>query len=161
MFPRGIEVQLPVMNGLASWESFLRYFVHFYAWGTVWNYLLLYMFVTECLMGEQLAGVPVLGLWPILARLDLSVSNCCSVVTLHCVEVLLVLVMVCCQVTRRLYECLFVSVFSESSMHVIHYLLGFFFYTALGPTALQHLHGETGLALQATCSFTEGISLCN
>ena len=55
------------------------------------------------------------------------------------VDVAMVLLLVCVQVSRRLYECLCVSVFSESRMHILHYVLGMYFYTALGPTALLHL----------------------
>ena len=32
------------------------------------------------------------------------------------------------QIARRLYECLFISTFSRSTMHLIHYAMGFFFY---------------------------------
>ena len=62
--------------------------------------------------------------------------------SLQCFEVLLALILICCQVVRRLYECLCVTVFSSSSMHFVHYVLGIYFYTALGPTTLTHLVGE-------------------
>ena len=50
-----------------------------------------------------------------------------------------VLSMLSLQVARRLYECLFVSVFSSSRIHVLHYVLGLFFYPAVALTALLHL----------------------
>lgn len=51
-----------------------------------------------------------------------------------------VLSMLSLQVTRRLYESLFVSVFSSSArMHLLHYALGLFFYPAVALTALIHL----------------------
>ena len=62
--------------------------------------------------------------------------------SLQCFEVLLALILICCQVVRRLYECVWVNVFSDSNMHIAHYILGLYFYTALGPTALVHLVGE-------------------
>ena len=35
------------------------------------------------------------------------------------------------------------SVFSDSKMAPVHYILGVYFYTALGPTALLHLNSGT------------------
>ena len=37
---------------------------------------------------------------------------------------------------RRFYECMFISVFSNSTMHVFHYLAGLFFYSCQGITVL-------------------------
>ncbi len=54
-------------------------------------------------------------------------------------EVWLVLFLVCLQVSRRLYECLFVNVFSNNKMGLAHYILGLYFYTSVGLTALLHL----------------------
>ena len=54
-------------------------------------------------------------------------------------DTLVAMALLCLQVSRRLYECLFVSVFSKSKMHFLHYVLGIYFYTALGPTALLHI----------------------
>lgn len=64
-------------------------------------------------------------------------------------EVSVSLALICLQVSRRLYECLFVSVFSPTaSMHLLHYALGMYFYTAIGPTALLTIGtGEEGCGL--------------
>ena len=57
------------------------------------------------------------------------------------IDAAVVLGMLSVQVTRRLYECLFISVFSDAAkIHVGHYLLGLFFYPAAALTALLHLH---------------------
>lgn len=63
------------------------------------------------------------------------------------VSVVLSLVMVCVQVVRRTYESVFVTRFSSSQMHLGHFLLGLFFYTSLGPTALYQLRGGTILLI--------------
>ena len=59
-------------------------------------------------------------------------------------DTLVAMTLLCLQVSRRLYECLFVSVFSNSKMHFLHYVLGIYFYTALGPTALLHIAPRPG-----------------
>ena len=55
-------------------------------------------------------------------------------------EVLLTLVLLLVQTLRRLLECLYVTRHSQRKMHMIHYVLGLYFYTAVGPTAMLHLH---------------------
>ena len=55
------------------------------------------------------------------------------------VDTAVVLSMLSVQVVRRLYECLFVSVFSDSRIHLVHYMLGMFFYPAVALTALLHM----------------------
>ena len=55
-------------------------------------------------------------------------------------EVVLALVLQTLQVTRRVLECLFVNKFgSNSKMHMLHHLVGLFFYTWNGTTILSQL----------------------
>lgn len=56
------------------------------------------------------------------------------------VDVALVLGMLSVQVCRRLYECVFVSVFSDARIHLFHYVLGMWYYPAVALTSLLHLH---------------------
>jgi len=49
---------------------------------------------------------------------------------------LLCLALLCFQGSRRLYECFHVSVYSNSTIHILHYLLGHFFYAAQAITLL-------------------------
>ena len=64
----------------------------------------------------------------------------CSVITRHHVDVAVLLSMLSVQVLRRLYECLCVSMFSSSArIHLVHYILGMFFYPAVAFTSLLHL----------------------
>lgn len=65
-------------------------------------------------------------------------QQCQSMQQQH-VDTAVVLGMLSVQVLRRLYECLFVSVFSDSRIHLVHYILGIFFYFAVPLTALLHL----------------------
>ena len=70
-----------------------------------------------------------------------SVQN--GLCTVWQLEAVIAMVMVCLQIGRRLYECLFVSVFSDSRMHWLHYILGLYFYTAVGPMVFYHLANRT------------------
>ena len=78
------------------------------------------------------------------------VSTRCSELSQCHFDVWLVLALVCMQVTRRLYECLFVSVFSDSKMSILHYILGVYFYSCVGLTALLHLGSGEQNTLRGT-----------
>ena len=59
------------------------------------------------------------------------------------------LVMEQIQVMRRMYECLYVHVFSSSSMSIVHYVMGLLFYSLFGLCMLsavdyRHLAINTG-----------------
>ena len=58
------------------------------------------------------------------------------------VDVVLTLFLLLVQTLRRLFECLFVVEHSDRKMHAVHYVLGLYFYTAIGPTAILHLSGR-------------------
>ena len=44
------------------------------------------------------------------------------------------------QIARRLYECLFISTFSRSTMHLVHYTMGLFFYFIVIQMALFDIY---------------------
>ena len=123
---------------------FCRWFTYFYAWGVVWNILFFCNFWLICI-GHSSSKIPFINAAvTALTGIDLK-EICLEGMTQRQFDVLIVLLLVCIQVSRRLYECLFVSVFSATGkMHVIHLLLGLFFYTSLGPTALMHLKPGEG-----------------
>ncbi len=129
-----------------------RWFTHFYAWGLIWNLSILTLYLLSCMAGLPSSPDPLTAvLGPVIGPLvgvDLELA-CRSEtagggITQKQFDVAVVLCLVCVQVARRLYECLFVSVFSpDGSMHVLHYIMGLYFYSALGPTALLHLTSGT------------------
>ena len=112
-----------------------RWFTHFYVWGVVWNYSLFCIFTLNCIILHSDISIPIIG--PIIDILTGEREH--TEVGQYHFNVFLVLLLLCVQVTRRLYECLFVTVFSSSRMHIVHYVLGLYFYTAVGLTALLHL----------------------
>ena len=115
-----------------------RWFTHFYVWGVIWNYTLFSVFTLKCIFHSNSP----------ISIIDSTINTLtggllhreCTEVSQHHFNVFIVLLLLCVQVSRRLYECLYVSVFSTSRMHIVHYLLGLYFYTAVGPTALLHLN---------------------
>ena len=99
--------------------NYFRWFTHFYACGVVWNGCILYSFVKVVSeTNPSLHGVLKFASTardnPHTARLD-------------CFTVLLMLILNTIQVTRRLYESLFIASHS-GKMHVIHYFVGLLFY---------------------------------
>ena len=114
---------------------YCRWFTHFYIWGVIWNYFLFSVFTLKCIFHSNI---------PIPITIDTLTGGLlhreCTEVSQYHFNVFVVLLLLCVQVSRRLYECLYVSVFSTSRMHLVHYVLGLYFYTAVGPTALLHLN---------------------
>lgn len=48
------------------------------------------------------------------------------------------------QVTRRLCECTFLSVYSDARMNVVHYIFGYSFYFGVGLSVIAEAPGFTG-----------------
>lgn len=118
-----------------------RWFTHFYAWGMVWNLSLLSHYLSDCVTDTSIE-LPLINQLLRALTGQYVQAKCLAKTQLH-FDTLIVLSLVCIQVMRRLYECLFVSIFSDSLMSLSHYCMGLYFYTALGLTALLHL--DTGV----------------
>lgn len=54
--------------------------------------------------------------------------NFCSIISDNLALISMGLLLYLTHVTRRLYECLYVSIFSDSNMNLLHFLLGCTFY---------------------------------
>lgn len=125
-----------------SWRSFYmlhRWFTHFYGWSVMWD-CCVFAYLVSIYMGYA----PSMFQW---------IQNILAVIIGHDTEVvireqhwrfstcqfeiILALTMQTFQVTRRFLECLYVSVFGNSQMHLLHYIVGYFFYTWTGPTILS------------------------
>ncbi|XP_065918810.1 polyprenol reductase-like [Dysidea avara] len=109
---------------ILSGSVICRWFTHFYAWGVIWDCCIL-AYISE----QQ---------WRF---------GTCQF------EVVLALAVQTLQVTRRFLECVCISVFSSSKMHILHHLVGVFFYTWNGPTILSQFtmcsdEADTKLQLQ-------------
>uniref|UniRef100_A0A4W6CE52 Polyprenal reductase n=1 Tax=Lates calcarifer TaxID=8187 RepID=A0A4W6CE52_LATCA len=93
-----------------------RWFWHFYAISVCWNGLLLALYLNFIFQHQSLLPV-VPQLSTMLVQLLLWVHS-----------------------VRRLLECLFVSVFSDGSMHLVQYVFGLGYYIVLGLTVLCSDH---------------------
>ena len=129
---------------LFEWVIFLflfifRWFTHFYAWGVLWNFTVFYHCVSVCVYNKPPTVPYMESALTFLSGLHVEEECHTPGLTQQHFDTLMAMALICLQVSRRLYECLFVSVFSKSKMHFLHYVLGIYFYTALGPTALLHI----------------------
>ena len=104
----------------------------------IWNYSLFSVFALRCIFHSNIS-IPIIDTTINTLTGGLPHQECAEISQYH-FNVFLVLLLLCVQVSRRLYECLYVSVFSRSRMHIVHYVLGLYFYTAVGLTALLHLN---------------------
>ena len=116
-----------------------RWFTWFYLWGVIWNAIILYYYVSVHLFSQStpLLKPLIFSLYIAFYPYQPQETTCCC--TQQHLEVLLALILVCFQIGRRLYESLFITEFGSSKMHLLHFVYGVFFYTALGPAVLSHL----------------------
>lgn len=109
-------------------------------WGSIWNLLILLSFKHHVpgvgVLIHILTGTPT----PLLKKNAEQWSQ-------HTTDTFLTLGLLLLQTFRRLLECLLVIEHSNRKMHAIHYVLGLYFYTAIGPTAMLHISGGGELAL--------------
>ncbi|XP_041360054.1 polyprenol reductase-like [Gigantopelta aegis] len=108
----------------SSYDVPKRWFLHFYIVGVVVNFVLL----SFILLGWF--PQPVYSLLHLL-----HMPN--RIPEVDVLPVLLVLVMELIQVVRRAYECLYVHVFSNSNMSIVHYVIGLLFYAMFGVCMLS------------------------
>ncbi|XP_056658605.1 polyprenol reductase isoform X1 [Monodelphis domestica] len=108
-----------------------RWFSHFYIISVAWNGFLLL-----CLTRALLLGTPFPGwLHDLLGKLGASQIQGDELA----LSAFLVLVFVWLHSIRRLSECLFISVFSESVIHVVQYCFGISYYIIIGLTVLSQV----------------------
>ena len=122
---------------------FYRYFTHFYVWGFIWNSLLLVSFILTHSRGSEIPGVGVVIDFLTGPPVQGGARTREGVWSQQQVDVLITLVLLCLQTFRRMYENFFVTVHSDRKMHAVHYVLGIYFYTAVGLTAMLHLNHES------------------
>lgn len=123
-----------------------RRFIHFYVIACMWNTFLAAMVFRAYFMGK-----------PHHPRLFAILSLCGGEERPESIEATSVTIAICLiliQVYRRLYECAFVSVYSESTMSILVYLIGCFFYIAIGPTILSEAEGFSKLRPPPSVDFT-------
>lgn len=107
-----------------------RWFIHFYAFGLAWNTYLLFTFYQSCMQ-----DIPSLqGVLTLLPTIKGNSSNS----GVDCFSVLFTMSLITIQLTRRLYESLFVASFT-GEMHLLHYVVGLVFYGLVNLTVLAEI----------------------
>ncbi|XP_054438250.1 polyprenol reductase [Pteronotus mesoamericanus] len=119
---------------LAAYQRFdvpKRYFSHFYILSVLWNGFLLW-----CLIQSLFLGAPFPSWLHTLLRILGAAQFQGGELAL---SAFLVLVFLWLHSLRRLYECLYVSVFSNTMIHVLHYCFGIVYYVFVGLTVLSQM----------------------
>ncbi|CAK6433163.1 unnamed protein product [Pipistrellus nathusii] len=108
-----------------------RYFSHFYVISVLWNGFLLWC-LTQCLF----LGAPFPDwLYTLLRILGAAQSRGGELA----LSAFLVLVFLWLHSLRRLFECLYVSVFSNAVIHIVQYCFGLVYYVLVGLTVLSQV----------------------
>nr|KAF6389064.1 steroid 5 alpha-reductase 3 [Myotis myotis] len=108
-----------------------RYFSHFYVISVLWNGFLLWC-LTQCLF----LGAPFPDWLYTLLRILGAVQFRGGELAL---SAFLVLVFLWLHSLRRLFECLYVSVFSNAVIHIAQYCFGLVYYVLVGLTVLSQV----------------------
>ena len=127
------------LDSLRVWDSFNRWFTHFYVWGLFWIISITIVYFFHCVY-LHCVRVPILDNIIHLVTGNFLHMKCLLTFSQRHMDVIVVLSMLIVQVIRRLYECLYVTVFSDARIHLVHYILGLCFYPAAALTALLHLN---------------------
>ncbi|XP_034036394.1 polyprenol reductase [Thalassophryne amazonica] len=108
-----------------------RWFWHFYVVSVGWNGFLLISYLNFIFLSQSLP------LW-LTTTLDRFTGVPSSDSQGPQLSVVLVLLLLWTHSLRRLLECLFISVFSDGSIHVVQYVFGLGYYIIVGLTVLCH-----------------------
>eukprot|EP00088_Acartia_fossae_P071942 TRINITY_DN9991_c0_g1_i13.p1 TRINITY_DN9991_c0_g1~~TRINITY_DN9991_c0_g1_i13.p1 ORF type:complete len:308 (-),score=18.07 TRINITY_DN9991_c0_g1_i13:263-1186(-) len=100
------------------------WFLHFYIFSSIYSSLLLITAYRTCINGAKVPGVVFDGLDLVCteSRTEGSSKE----------NILLALVLLMLQCSRRFYECAFVNAKSNSSMNILHYIVGYAHYFCTG-----------------------------
>ncbi|KAM7154656.1 polyprenal reductase [Molossus nigricans] len=108
-----------------------RYFSHFYIISVLWNGFLLWCLTQALFLGSPFPN----WLHTLLRNLGAAQSPEGELV----LSAFLVLAFLWLHSLRRLFECLYVSVFSNASIHVMQYCFGLVYYVIIGLTVLSQV----------------------
>uniref|UniRef100_G3U0W3 Polyprenal reductase n=1 Tax=Loxodonta africana TaxID=9785 RepID=G3U0W3_LOXAF len=124
-------------------EPLERYFSHFYIISVVWNGFLLW-----CLIQSLFLGAPfpnwLHGLLRILGASqfeDIHMERNSALVKRGepALSAFLVLVFLWLHSLRRLFECFYISVFSNATINIVQYCFGLVYYVLIGLTVLSQV----------------------
>lgn len=124
-----------------------RWFKHFYQFGVV-----IFTAFTLFMVRSYVFGLPLPG--AVIKLVNFFEPRPTG--TVSATSILLVQLLETCQVYRRCYECMFVSVYSNVRMHVWHYLMGYFFYFGVQLTILANAPISSGNVVTLNHTIPQG-----
>ncbi|XP_057358216.1 polyprenol reductase isoform X3 [Manis pentadactyla] len=118
-----------------------RYFSHFYILSVLWNGFLLWRLTQAVFLGAPFPSW-LHGLLRILGAAQFQGGELA-------LSAFLVLVFLWLHSLRRLFECFYVSVFSNAVIHVVQYCFGLTYYVLVGLTVLSQvpMDGRDGVVI--------------
>ncbi|XP_075400417.1 polyprenal reductase isoform X2 [Tenrec ecaudatus] len=118
-----------------------RYFSHFYIVSVIWNGFLLWCLIRSLFLGASFPN----WLYSLLRILGAAQFQGGELV----LSPFFVLVFLWLHSLRRLYECVYVSVFSNTMIHAVQYCYGLVYYVLVGLTVLSQvpLDGRNGVVI--------------
>ncbi|XP_075400416.1 polyprenal reductase isoform X1 [Tenrec ecaudatus] len=108
-----------------------RYFSHFYIVSVIWNGFLLWCLIRSLFLGASFPN----WLYSLLRILGAAQFQGGELV----LSPFFVLVFLWLHSLRRLYECVYVSVFSNTMIHAVQYCYGLVYYVLVGLTVLSQV----------------------
>lgn len=114
-----------------------KYFIHFYLFAFIYHLvIILLLFQTNCFSKSDQTLCQLIN-----KLLNLIINRNIEIKTKQLLSQgsLLLIVSLMIQFSRRLYETLFVSIYSETKINLIHYVVGFAFYTSCGFALIDSL----------------------
>ncbi|XP_016835757.2 polyprenol reductase isoform X1 [Cricetulus griseus] len=120
-----------------------RYFSHFYVVSVLWNGFLLWFLSQSLFLGAPFpkwlrALLRTLGATQFPA-LEMEPKASQMIVGELTLSAFLVLVFLWVHSLRRLFECFYISVFSNSVIHIVQYCFGLVYYVLVGLTVLSQV----------------------
>ncbi|XP_059179154.1 polyprenol reductase-like [Physella acuta] len=123
----GIFSQKGLFYGLVSIPK--SWFKHFYVSGIIMHsisFIMLALYLLNCSSGQLLKHLQYWIIWlGITSNHDREFEDCA-------LPMVMVFIFEWIQISRRLYECFYVSSFSKSTISFIHYFYGIFLYCSFG-----------------------------
>ncbi|KAI1307999.1 Polyprenol reductase [Halotydeus destructor] len=116
-----------------------RWFFHFYLFATIFYISLLISFIDMYILRQDMQS-------NVATLLDTFVGHHRRA-SVTSESAILAMTLMLVQVTRRLVECSFLSVYSDAKMNVIHYIFGFLFYFGVGLSVIAEAPGFSGQGL--------------
>ncbi|XKL66530.1 hypothetical protein PGB90_009950 [Kerria lacca] len=122
------------------------WFRHFYICATLYSMIMMYLVINKYILNKP---VP-----EIFSYIFDIVTTPNRTPTISATTAVLALVLLCLQIWRRLYETVYVSVFSDTKINIIHYFVGILHYIGALTAIVVEAQGFADLSLKYKKTFS-------